>query len=196
MEVASHGSMVLCWLLADGESGACAALHAGPIRSSPKPAKNGLATTFASLLPLHAIHSHTPCKNAPLTFPPCTPNTPPSYTHTTTTKQVKGKVRRPQRPDDAERNAQVQLLQDEIAKLIARQKQIKEILDDKHSGKGGTPEQQKLREKLQEARGEWETVLVRGRAVGARWRGWRWCWGLKTATQTGLFFMRVLHAAC
>lgn len=118
-------------------------------------------------------------KHAPDLPPHAHPTHTLSYTHThtnTTTKQVKGKVRRPQRPDDAERNAQVQLLQDEIAKLIARQKQIKEILDDKHSGKGGTPEQQKLREKLQEARGEWETVLVRGRAVGARWRGWRWCW--------------------
>ncbi|GBG00473.1 hypothetical protein Rsub_13154 [Raphidocelis subcapitata] len=72
---------------------------------------------------------------------------------------VKGKVRRPARPDDVERNAQVQLLQDEIVKLINRQKQIKELLDAKHSGKGGTPEQQKLREQLQQLRTQWDTVL-------------------------------------
>ncbi|GBF95776.1 hypothetical protein Rsub_08212 [Raphidocelis subcapitata] len=73
--------------------------------------------------------------------------------------RVKGKVRRPTRPDDTERNAQVQLLQDEIVKLINRQKQIKEILDAKHSGKGGTPEQQKLRDQLQQLRTEWDNVL-------------------------------------
>lgn len=73
--------------------------------------------------------------------------------------KVKGKVKRPSKPDDAERNAQVQLLQDEIMKYINRQKQIKEILDNKHSGKGGSPEQQKLREQLQQLRTEWDNVL-------------------------------------
>jgi hypothetical protein len=34
--------------------------------------------------------------------------------------QIKGKVKRPTRPDDAERNTQVQLLQDEIMKYINR----------------------------------------------------------------------------
>lgn len=34
--------------------------------------------------------------------------------------QVKGKVKRPTRPDDAERNAQVQLLQEQISKYINR----------------------------------------------------------------------------
>jgi len=43
-----------------------------------------------------------------------------------------------------------------------RQKKIKELLDDKHTAKGGTPEQQKLREQLQQLRTEWDTVLVRG----------------------------------
>lgn len=35
-------------------------------------------------------------------------------------KQLKGKAKRPAKPDDTERNAQVQLLQDEVVKLIAR----------------------------------------------------------------------------
>ena len=53
-----------------------------------------------------------------------------------------------------------------------RQKQIKDILDSKHSNKGGTPEQQALREKLQGFRSEFETVLVRwGRAA------WSQPWG-------------------
>jgi hypothetical protein len=41
-----------------------------------------------------------------------------------------------------------------------RQKQIKEILDAKHSGKGGSPEQQKLRDQQQQLRAEWDNVLV------------------------------------
>ncbi|KAI8466860.1 MAG: hypothetical protein J3K34DRAFT_524188 [Monoraphidium minutum] len=73
--------------------------------------------------------------------------------------RVKGKVKRPSKPDDAERNVQVQLLQDEIMKHINRQKQIKEILDAKHSGKGGSPEQQKLREQLTALRTEWDNTL-------------------------------------
>jgi hypothetical protein len=72
-------------------------------------------------------------------------------------------VKRPTRPDDTERNAQVQVLQDKIVEYINRQRKIKEILDSKHGGKGGTPEQQKLREKLQQLRTEWDNVLVRGR---------------------------------
>jgi hypothetical protein len=50
-----------------------------------------------------------------------------------------------------------------------RQKQIKEILDSKHTGKGGTPEQQKLRDQLQQLRTEWDTVLVRTARCKEAW---------------------------
>jgi hypothetical protein len=45
---------------------------------------------------------------------------PPPWASNPLGSQVKGKARRPTRPDDVERNAQVQLLQDEIVKLINR----------------------------------------------------------------------------
>jgi hypothetical protein len=46
------------------------------------------------------------------------PPRPPSKPNQT--DQVKGRVKRPERPNDEERNAQVQLMQDEIVKLINR----------------------------------------------------------------------------
>jgi chaperonin cofactor prefoldin len=75
--------------------------------------------------------------------------------------KVKGRVKRPTRPDDTERNLQVQKLQDQIDKSSARMKEIKGILDSRASGgKVVPPEQQAIRDRIQQLRGEFDTVLV------------------------------------
>eukprot|EP00879_Flechtneria_rotunda_P026110 GHRR01027804.1.p1 GENE.GHRR01027804.1~~GHRR01027804.1.p1 ORF type:complete len:146 (-),score=34.52 GHRR01027804.1:596-1033(-) len=74
--------------------------------------------------------------------------------------KVKGKVKRPARPDDTERNLQVQKLQEQIDKSSARVKEIKNILDSRGTNKGASPEQQAIRERIQQLRGEFDTVLV------------------------------------
>jgi len=48
------------------------------------------------------------------------PPAPPTHPDPPKKTQIKGKVKRPTRPDDTERNTQVQLLQDEIMKYINR----------------------------------------------------------------------------
>eukprot|EP00879_Flechtneria_rotunda_P000406 GHRR01000500.1.p1 GENE.GHRR01000500.1~~GHRR01000500.1.p1 ORF type:complete len:620 (+),score=299.54 GHRR01000500.1:185-2044(+) len=74
--------------------------------------------------------------------------------------KVKGKVKRPARPDDTERNLQVQKLQEQIDKSSARVKEIKNILDSRGTNKGASPEQQAIRERIQQLRGEFDTVLL------------------------------------
>lgn len=75
--------------------------------------------------------------------------------------KVKGKVKKPTRPDDTERNMQVQKLQEEIDKASARIKEIKEIVESKQTtAKGGSAEQNEARQKLQQLRNEWQAVLV------------------------------------
>jgi len=76
---------------------------------------------------------------------------------------VKGKAKRPARPDDAERNIQVQKLQEQIDKASARITEIKAILDSRGSSRGVvSPEVQAGRDKIQQLRAEFDTVLVRG----------------------------------
>lgn len=77
--------------------------------------------------------------------------------------KVKGKVKRPVRPDDTERNLQVQKLQEQIDKASARVKEIKEILDSRASGKGApNPQQQAIRDRIQQLRGDFDALLVSG----------------------------------
>jgi len=74
---------------------------------------------------------------------------------------VKGKAKRPARPDDAERNIQVQKLQEQIDKASARIAEIKAILDSRGSSRGVvSPEVQAGRDKIQQLRAEFDTVLV------------------------------------
>lgn len=74
---------------------------------------------------------------------------------------VKGKAKRPARPDDAERNMQVQKLQEQIDKASARINEIKAILDSRGSSRGVvSPEVQAGRDKIQQLRAEFDTVLV------------------------------------
>jgi len=74
---------------------------------------------------------------------------------------VKGKAKRPARPDDAERNIQVQKLQEQIDKASARITEIKAILDSRGSSRGVvSPEVQAGRDKIQQLRAEFDTVLV------------------------------------
>jgi hypothetical protein len=78
---------------------------------------------------------------------------------------VKGKAKRPARPDDAERNMQVQKLQEQIDKASARITEIKAILDSRGSSRGVVnPEVQACRDKIQQLRAEFDTVLVGTRA--------------------------------
>ncbi|WIA09972.1 hypothetical protein OEZ85_010184 [Tetradesmus obliquus] len=80
--------------------------------------------------------------------------------------KVKGKVKRPARPDDTERNLQVQKLQEAIDKASARMKEIKGILDSRASGgKTASPEQQALRDRLAQLRQEFDTVLLQKRRL-------------------------------
>lgn len=74
---------------------------------------------------------------------------------------VKGKAKRPARPDDAERNMQVQKLQEQIDKASARITEIKAILDSRGSSRGVVnPEVQACRDKIQQLRAEFDTVLM------------------------------------
>lgn len=74
---------------------------------------------------------------------------------------VKGKAKRPARPDDAERNMQVQKLQEQIDKASARINEIKAILDSRGSSRGVVnPEVQACRDKVQQLRAEFDTVLM------------------------------------
>ncbi len=74
---------------------------------------------------------------------------------------VKGKAKRPQRPNDEERNLQVQKLQEQIDKASARINEIKAILDSRGSSRGVvSPELQACRDKIQQLRAEFDTVLV------------------------------------
>ncbi len=72
---------------------------------------------------------------------------------------IKGRPRKPQQPDASERNTKVQVLQEEIDKHSARIREIKEIIDSKHSKAqpGGNNE---LRNKLTALRNEWQNHLV------------------------------------
>ena len=77
--------------------------------------------------------------------------------------KVKGKVKKPERPDDTERNLQVGKLQEHIEKAMARINEIKQIIDSKNSGnRGASPEQQAIQAKMNELRTQWGVVLVRG----------------------------------
>lgn len=115
---------------------------------------------------------------------------------------VKGKVKKPARPDDTERNVQVSKLQEQIDKASARMKEIKGILDARASGgKTVSPEQQAIRERIQAIRAEFDAVLVRGRrgaaASGARRaqppaRAW---WGRACPITAGRCDGRCLNAA-
>lgn len=83
--------------------------------------------------------------------------------------KVKGKVKRPNKPDENERNIPVGKLQAEIQKHSDRIKEIKEIIESRRSSSrnvgSGSGE---IVKRLQVLRNEFQTVLVR---VELR----RWC---------------------
>lgn len=95
--------------------------------------------------------------------------------------KVKGKVKRPAKPDDAERTLQVQKLQAEINKYSERIKEIKEIIDSKrNSAKGVGSASKDIRSRLQALRDEKGTILVGGCSLpdqppagGCLWGGQR-----------------------
>lgn len=74
--------------------------------------------------------------------------------------KVKGKVKKPVKPDDTERNIQVQKLQAEITKYSDRIKEIKDIVGYKLDGaKNITAGSSDIRQRLQTLRTEFQTVL-------------------------------------
>jgi hypothetical protein len=80
---------------------------------------------------------------------------------------VKGKARRPNRPDDQERNLQVGALQERIDTATKRIAEIKAILDARGSSRGTVPpEVQAGRDKIAQLRAEFDTVLVRACSGG------------------------------
>lgn len=74
--------------------------------------------------------------------------------------KVKGKVKKPVKPDDTERNITVQKLQAEITKYNDRIKEIKDIISYKLDGaKSITAGSSDIRQRLQALRNEFQTVL-------------------------------------
>lgn len=83
----------------------------------------------------------------------------PSYDDALLIK-VKGKVKRPVRPDDSERNITITKLQAEVTRNSDRIKEIKEILDARRNTTRTVPiEQQEIRKKLDVLKNEFQTVL-------------------------------------
>lgn len=79
--------------------------------------------------------------------------------------KVKGKVKRPERPDDTEKNLKIAKLKEEIDKASARIAEIKSILDNKMGGgRGATPEQQAIRDRRQQLRNQFSELVVSLRA--------------------------------
>jgi hypothetical protein len=75
--------------------------------------------------------------------------------------KVKGKVKRPERPDDTEKNLKIAKLKEEIDKASARIAEIKSILDNKMGGgRGATPEQQAIRDRRQQLRNQFSERVV------------------------------------
>lgn len=82
---------------------------------------------------------------------------------------VKGKAKRPERPNDEERNIQVQKLQEQIDRATARIAEIKALLDARGNSRGAvSPEVQAGRDKIAQLRAEFDTVLVRVLRANAR----------------------------
>eukprot|EP00195_Chlamydomonas_chlamydogama_P013846 CAMPEP_0202900860 /NCGR_PEP_ID=MMETSP1392-20130828/12076_1 /ASSEMBLY_ACC=CAM_ASM_000868 /TAXON_ID=225041 /ORGANISM="Chlamydomonas chlamydogama, Strain SAG 11-48b" /LENGTH=616 /DNA_ID=CAMNT_0049587313 /DNA_START=74 /DNA_END=1924 /DNA_ORIENTATION=- len=74
--------------------------------------------------------------------------------------KVKGKVKQPTKPDDAERNLAVEKLQAEIKKHGDRISEIKQLIDSKrNSSKAGNPAVAEHRRKIDQLRAEFQTVL-------------------------------------
>lgn len=100
--------------------------------------------------------------------PPPPPITDADYNEELLIK-VHGKVVRPKRPDDTERNLAVQKLQAEIDKASARMKEIKALLDSRAQGRGAVPpEVQAIRDKLAQLRGEFDAVLLQKKRLMAQ----------------------------
>lgn len=76
--------------------------------------------------------------------------------------KVKGRVKRPAKPDTAERDLKVERLQAEIAKQDARIKEIKRIVEERRAARGTAQgANQEIIKRLQGLRNEFQTVLVR-----------------------------------
>jgi hypothetical protein len=76
--------------------------------------------------------------------------------------RIKGRVQKPTRPDNEERDLVVNKLQEQIDKASARIKEIKGLLDSRAGGpKTANPEVAAIRERLAALRAEWDATLVR-----------------------------------
>lgn len=83
----------------------------------------------------------------------------PSYDDSLLIK-VKGKVKKPVRPDDTERNIQIEKLNAEVKKYSERIAEIKTTVQAIRS-RGPNPEADVHRKKKELLRAEWSAVLVR-----------------------------------
>jgi chaperonin cofactor prefoldin len=77
-------------------------------------------------------------------------------------KDSKGKVKKPIKPDDSERNKQIEKLQEQITKHSDRIRDIKEVIESKRGsarsvGGGGRD----IIKRLQDLRNQFQSVLVR-----------------------------------
>ncbi len=85
----------------------------------------------------------------------------PPYDDAKLLKGKKGNVLRPLRPDDVERNLQVEKLEAEMVKQQARMAEIK-ALQQTMRARGPNPEQAEHRRRKDELHTAWNTTLVRG----------------------------------
>ncbi|KAG7667236.1 hypothetical protein NADE_002968 [Nannochloris sp. 'desiccata'] len=71
----------------------------------------------------------------------------------------KERIKRPSRPDDAAHKQKTEALQAVINKNKKRSEEIKQILDDRKSGRSASSEQQTLKSRLAELRGEFQNLV-------------------------------------
>ena len=72
----------------------------------------------------------------------------------------KERVKKLPRPDDAELKAQTGSLNDKIQQAKARVEEIKELINNKSGNRGGSPEQQAVKNKLSDLRSQFQQELV------------------------------------
>ncbi len=84
-------------------------------------------------------------------------------------KTSKGTVRRPQKPDEQERNLAVEKLNAEIDKRSARIKEIKEMVEATRSARSaGASGNQEIVRRVKALQQEFQTILVRCKAATAQ----------------------------
>ena len=88
-------------------------------------------------------------------------------------KDSKGKVKKPVKPDDTERNMQIEKLQEQITKHSDRIRDIKEVVDSKRgSARSVSGGGRDIVKRLQDLRNQFQSVLVRLAQSQPRCRPW------------------------